>query len=465
MSLLNHLLLYRLAPRVFLICLFYCMFVQKSTAQDIRTKQNVKKIESIEAMYPADSGLYVVGSHIPLMVKALQKRGKETITAGTSNNKIDWEAYAVEVEGGTFKDGLIHVANKRSEIPNVGVKVKVGVIMRPDFKDELTIPIHEISSFKLSYKPSKDPTSYNLQANVRLYNEETITNKTGSFTWDIFDFKVTGGSFKNGVVTLSETDHRNMVNNALGIEAQLIADPTIKNHISIPQEFKNEMVAFYGGRTGRNGRDGVRGNTGKDGKSGGGQGPGGDGSAGGRGQDGSDGGDGEDGENIEVYVALSGSQVNGAPILNVHIKSTTSHKEHFIKVNSESNYLSITASGGWGGSAGRGGDGGPGGSGGGSGSSSYASGKPGPGGDGGDAGRGGNGGDGGDIRVYVDPAAKPYLETIVFRSKGGEGGSNSVGGSGAQGEPRGNSGRSGERGNSGSDGKIEFIDQKVTLDW
>ncbi|MBL6448809.1 hypothetical protein JMN32_21030 [Fulvivirga sp. 29W222] len=465
MSLLNHLLLYRLAPRFFLIYVLYCLLLQQATAQDIRTKKNVKKIESIEAMYPTDSGLYVVGSHVPLIVKAQQKKNKETITTGTSNNKIDWTAYAVEVEGGSFKNGLVHVAPKRSDIPNEGVKVKVGVIMRPEFKDELIIPVHEISSIDLNYTPTQDPLSYTLNLSARLYNEETITSKSSSFSWDILNFTANGGVFKDGIITLSETDHRHMRNNTIGVNAQLVADKAINDTIQIPQDFKNKIVAFYGGRSGRNGRDGRSGNSGKDGKGGGGQGSGRDGSPGSRGQDGGDGDDGGNGENVEVYVSLSGSYVNEVPILNVHIKSTTSHKEHYLKINSDNSYLSIIANGGWGGSGGNGGNGGNGGSGGSSGSSNYTNGKSGNGGDGGNGGHGGDGGDGGNVRVYIDPAAKPYINAITILSKGGEGGSNSAGGNGGQGENRGNSGRQGEKGYAGADGTIEYIDQKVSLDW
>lgn len=434
-------------------------------AQDLRTKHNVKKIISIEAMYPADSGLVVVGSRVPLMVKALQKKNKETITVGTSHTKIDWEAYAVEVEGGYFKDGLIHVAQKRSEIPNEGVKVKVGVILRPEFKDELIIPIHEVSGFTLSYDPTENPLEYALKLNAQLYNNETITNKSYCFSWDLFTISAIGGSFENGIVKLSETDHRGIKNNALVVEAALMADTTVKAKMAVPLDFVPEIIAVYSGKSGRRGKDGSTGKHGKAGESGGGQRPGGDGGPGSRGQNGSHATDGQDAEDLEVYITMSDEVSDGEPILYVHIKSISTRREHFLKVNAKRGKLRIAAIGGYGRDGGGGGVGGSGGSGGGSGSGDYPGGKKGPGGDGGDGGNASHGGDGGDVTVYLDPAAKPYLEVIQILNRGGEGGSRGTGGSGGNGDPSGNSGNHGESGYSGSDGTLEYIDKKVTLDW
>ena len=455
------------------IFIFLLVFnITESSAQadliaKMRTKRNIKQIERIAVTYPEDEGPFVVGSKIPLVITAFLKNDKEIVTNHESSGKISWEAYAVELEGGTFSNGYIQTPNSREEIPAEGIKIKVGIIDKPEIVETTVIPVHEISKFHLTYKPTVEDGEYKLNAKAELFNGLHISEGYMGFSWDLFNIMVEGGKFEDGIVKLSRNDHRKLVNNAIELDASLVANAEIKTHAQIPIDFENKFYAYYGGKNGRDGRDGATGSYGREGENGAGQRAGGDGSNGSRGQNGSAATSGTRGESISVYIALDQSNKD-KKLLKVHIKSYDSNREHFLKIDAERGNLTINTAGGDGGRGGHGGQGGQGGAGGSSGSGSLPSGNAGDSGDGGDGGDGGEGAEAGDIEVYIDPAAKPYLSTIKFTAEGGSGGFGGNAGSGgyAKGNGRaGNSGKSGTKAYAGRDGKIEFHDQKVSLDW
>jgi hypothetical protein len=425
----------------------------------LKDKMMIKKIKTIELRYD-DVYVPLVWTSFDLQVEATLKNGKHIYTGNGTKNNFSWENYNIEVEGGTFspETGKLEITNKDQ------VNISATLIPSPEISNKLSIRPLEVKGISLSHKQGPELGSFLLSAKATLSDNRTISSDNGSLQWEKLDISVAGANFSDGKLTLPEQDYRAIKDDKISLTAKVKGREGISDSLSIPMEYHGKIESYFNGERGRAGRDGKAGSAGKNGSAGSGERAGGDGGNGKRGADGGDGADGRNAEDLELYIELAKNTTNGNDILKVHVKSLSSGRESYLKIDPTKGELDIYAVGGKGGNGGRGGNGGNGGSGGGG----TVSGKAGNGGDGGNGGNGGYGGDGGNVTVFVQPPAKKYMSSINIHNNGGRGGDmGSMGSGGAcpNNCSHGSSGEFGDAGKSGASGSLDIKEEEVEIDW
>jgi hypothetical protein len=210
----------------------------------------------------------------------------------------------------------------------------------------------------------------------------------------------------------------------------LVGHPDVTTELDIPVRYDIAYQANFSGADGMNGIDGFAGLDGSAGMDApppmvdpatglpGTQGPGGRGSDGSRGEDGSNGQDGSPGLDVHIWMRLAGAAGDASaakPLLQVKVSGGA--RQSLFLIDPQGGSLRVSADGGRGGRGGAGGRGGRGGSGG----DGFPAGPSGLDGLTGADGRPGSPGAGGTITVSVDPAAQPYLSTISWSNRNGDG--------------------------------------------
>jgi hypothetical protein len=289
-----------------------------------------------------------------------------------------------------------------------------------------------------------------------------IGTTNGMLPWGKLNVEVKGADFSEGKITLPENDHRLLTDDKISIKVVVKGQEELTCSLDIPVVYDETKALYFNGERGRNGQNGQNGSDGASGKAGSGDRAGGDGGNGLNGSDGSVGGSGSPGENLEINVGIGQNQTTGQTILKVEVKSLSTGKSYFYKIDPLKGKLNIYADGGNGGTGGSGGRGGSGGSGG----SGSVSGKAGNGGHGGNGAQGGDGGNGGQVTIYVHASAKEYLPCITVQNKGGLGGNGGSAGSGGSCPNNCKSGENGKGGNygrNGIEGKVSVFEKEVVF--
>jgi hypothetical protein len=214
------------------------------------------------------------------------------------------------------------------------------------------------------------------------------------------------------------------------VRIALVGHPGVTTELDIPVRYDIAYQANFSGADGMNGIDGFAGLDGSAGMDApppmvdpatglpGTQGPGGRGSDGSRGEDGSNGQDGSPGLDVHIWMRLAGVAGDASaakPLLQVKVSGGA--RQSLFLIDPRGGSLRVSADGGQGGRGGAGGRGGRGGSGG----NGFPAGLSGLDGLPGADGRAGSSGAGGTITVSVDPAAQPYLSTLSWSNRSGDG--------------------------------------------
>jgi hypothetical protein len=231
----------------------------------------------------------------------------------------------------------------------------------------------------------------------------------GKVVFDSFHFDPTRVQVKaSGKVTMPK-DPRLSDGPTPQVHISVVSHPEVVTDLAVPPRYDAQFTADFSGHDGRAGFDGMSGSDGSSGASGSTDlttpAAGGQGGNGSDGQDGSNGWPGDPGPAVRVWMTL---HPGAHPLLEVRVAAAT---EQFFLVDPAGGSLTVRADGGSGGRAGTGGRGGRGGAGG--------AGWP-PGMSGLD-GRNGADGAAGTISVMVDPAANPYLGSLILINKSGAG--------------------------------------------
>lgn len=275
------------------------------------------------------------------------------------------------------------------------------------------------------------------------HEEATTGAGHGKVGWDNYKMVLTGGTAKDGKIRLS-SDPRVTWNKPGRLVVEATDHPGVQWTGEIAVRYD---CALYGGFGGTSGSNGSFGSSGRDGKSAG--------DSGGDAGDGGDGASGNDGQNVDVWV--TGVVGPGERTL-VQAAVRGEGETSYYAFDPATGKLTVSTVGGAGGA------GGPGGAGGDAAKATEDE-KPGHGGDGGRGGCGSYGGNGGDVRLHVDPSARPYLDRILVSLDGGDGGSGGQGGSGGRGSLRGRGGKGGCAGEAGRSGHLQTINEPVAPLW
>jgi hypothetical protein len=210
----------------------------------------------------------------------------------------------------------------------------------------------------------------------------------------------------------------------------LVGHPGVTTELDIPVRYDIAYRANFSGADGMNGMDGLAGLDGSAGMDAplpmadpatglpGTQGPGGRGSDGSRGGDGSNGQDGSPGLDVHIWIRLAAAAGDASaanPLLQVKVSGGA--RQSLFLIDPHGGSLRVSADGGQGGRGGAGGRGGRGGSAG----NGFPPGLSGLDGPPGADGRSGSSGAGGRITVSVDLAAQPYLSTLSWSNRSGDG--------------------------------------------
>jgi uncharacterized membrane protein YgcG len=459
-----------------LIISFFC--IQKNYSI---TRFDWRGYDSIQLTYDT-SALRLPGESFKIGVKVYKKNGKIRETFGYMGGFMSWMRFRVEVAGGNFYLGKIHVNKELYQSKGKWVLIKVYPNRQPKLAKELLLPLHYEEKVELlpDHPYTKAP-GFSFDFKIRATFNNGVQREYKS-TWlrDEFDDYILtgyGGNIRRSTFHI-ENDFRFIKDHLIGIHLQSKRAPGVVFYYQDQLDYRANYKAHF---SGWNGIDGSNGWDGSDGSSG---------TSGGNGGHGGHGGDGSRGPDLAVWADLYFDSLLHIPLLYVVIEVEGSGSEKHYLINPDGGNIKVVTQGGDGGDGGRGGDGGDGGDGRDGNwherkewetDSTYVIVKwqdpgsnGGNGGYGGDGGDGGYGGPGGDIFVYLTDDAALHEDLIVAKSyggwsgSGGFGGSGGYGGEGGDGDPDGSDGAggcSGSSGNSGSSGFSGEIYYYHTDDW
>ncbi|MCH2045889.1 MAG: hypothetical protein MK212_17355, partial [Saprospiraceae bacterium] len=268
---------------------------------------NAKKVKNIKLLYDQNTK-FISGEAVPIGVEAwLNTTGtKIANTKGYAEGDLDWDKYKVEVSGGTFINGKIHIHEDVTKIPNNTVEVKVSLVERPELQSSASFKLSSIASFVLKHNVENGEglaPNIKFKIGIKASLEDGTTTLTKGFLggqkgWESYDVTVKGGEFNKGTITIGYPK-----DNKVYVTAQLKNKPELKKEFELKLDYKIQCTANFAGRYGEHGQNGKRGRDGRKGanysKTGG---NGGHGTNGTDGEDGGRGGDGGDGQNVVAYV-------------------------------------------------------------------------------------------------------------------------------------------------------------------
>jgi hypothetical protein len=388
--------------------------------------------------------LRVPGKSLPIGIISSLNKGASVKTKGYLKGTSGWRRYKLEVTGGSYFNGKIHM--KGNTDYKKGDSIRVDVYTRKWFlgkKDKFLvtqkIPYNYETGIKILTKGAflKAPGNH-VEFGIRtFFNNNSSMDKWAPAGTNLQDFVLA----PDGAHISKSKGDLKIDNNPLKITedkvkliASLAKHPAITDTLQIVLDY----VANYQCDILSNGK----------------------------------------GHDLKATVVTYSDSLIHAKLLSVNVVDNTTSKTYNYLINTQGGSISLSSRGGNGINGNSGSDGfqglsgtsgstttdvqlvtasdgtmstttvtvqGPGGNGG-------------PGGDGGNGGDGGRGYDGGNITVTYSPDAKPYLNLIKAVSipgsggLGGRGGYGGQGGSGGSGNPSGSTGSSGSNGLSGSNG-------------
>ncbi len=97
------------------------------------------RITQIRIIIP-DSLLAYPGASFPVDVIAISSKQKELKTRGLANGFVNWNSYAVTVEGGIFNKGIITL-NADPRKTGSHFKISIRAISKPGLRQELILPV------------------------------------------------------------------------------------------------------------------------------------------------------------------------------------------------------------------------------------------------------------------------------------------------------------------------------------
>ena len=109
-----------------------------------------KKVKSID-ISTILSDVVTLGSTFPIIIKATTDDGKELITEGAGKGKTRWDNYTVNVDGGTFSEGVLTVSDDYKKIKNHKVKFSAFVTSDPSQLKEFELTLNYKSDINFSY--------------------------------------------------------------------------------------------------------------------------------------------------------------------------------------------------------------------------------------------------------------------------------------------------------------------------
>ncbi len=466
-----------------------CMYKSVGGLQHIKKPE---KANSIAIKYDYKT-IYSYGETIPFGIEMIAKR-KVKKTPGYLRGKLSWENFNVEVEGGSFHEGVVYIEEgNKSDVKEVILYVELKG--NTTLNTRKTIPLRNIEEIEIEYDKSNallGPRGKIELGITNVFDNNEITQTEGFLRgdkeWSLYSVEVEGGTYREGEIIIGFPE-----NHKVKVIASLLSNPTLKTELTIPLDYKGKYSAYYDGKSGRHGRRGNNGFWGQKGRkfsSVGGD--GGQGRNGGHGENGRVGENGMDGEAVDVYVSAEENKELGITIVSVLSIGKYSGRKSVAKFTPEGGSYLIYARGGHGGHGGDGGIGGRGGDGGRGddvkkvthkdGTTTETCGVGGNGGfsgHGGDGGDGGIGGKGGTITFHIDESASAYQYLIRYDVSGGRGGDAGMAGysenPGQGGKGGCSNGRDGRRGRTGMRGFRApdgykgptpiYIKEPVKIDW
>ncbi len=117
--------------------------VQKNKKKKLERANTLegKKVQSLAISYAGDNNGQTFGSIFNMIIKAGLDNGKELTTIGAGNGLTSWSDYLIEVEGGTFENGVLTISRDMKAIPNNKVTLKASVKSDPSVSQSLQIPL------------------------------------------------------------------------------------------------------------------------------------------------------------------------------------------------------------------------------------------------------------------------------------------------------------------------------------
>lgn len=424
-----------------------------------------ERIDSFKISYDEEA-LKLPGENFKLLVTVFYKNGKIRTSDDESIFNFLWNRFTVEVNGGEFAFGRVHI-NMRL-LPSKGKYIAINVYPNksPEMAKHLLLPLNFETDVRLIPvgKIVKAPGygfKFQIESTYNNGKQRTYSYSRNNRLSDYFNIAVNGGELRKGKFVINK-DFRTINKHQVYISVIALNNTNCLCDFQMQLDYKADYHFALSGSSGRRGFDGSDGSDGSCGQNGG------------NGSCGQNGGWGERGPDIEVWADLYYDSILETQLLYIYARDMWKGSENYYLINPEGGRFFVSSTGGSGGRGGSGGDGGDGGKG--------ADGQRhtkevavndsttetityydrgqngGSGGSGAYGGCGGNGGDGGNIYIYLTNDASACTNLIIADSSGGwsgnggSGGSGGSGGNGGSGSPSGSSGHSGSSGCSGRSG-------------
>ena len=283
----------------------------------------------------------------------------------------------------------------------IGIAIQTFSQSKEDRKIEKLFNKDHVSGVELEIVDTARTFNIEIPIKILLKTNKKQISLIGPIILNHFDFILNGAILTNdGRIKVDNADI--LDNHALEIVAISKFNSTIKDNCIIVFDYKGTLeIDFSGenGENGKNGKDGKKAPLGKPSEVGG---------------KGFDGNHGKNGNNIDVYIDLINDNYLNQKLLNIKIIKTNTGEGFTYLADPDSSQIIIKSCGGIGGNGGSGGIGGDGFD------ITRGTGWGGYGGMGGNGGNGGDGGNAGNITIFINQAAKKYLNLFKFINRGGK---------------------------------------------
>lgn len=155
-------------------------FTRINPYNDFTTDQLSKyEVSNIKIIIP-DSLVIFPGTRFPIGVIAETSFRKKLATRGLCKGYVNWNSYAVQVEGGKFENGEI-VVSSNPLIAKHFLKISVTPFYYPELKQEMELPISYKTNFVANCKGQNGLAGYNGLSGAELHQMDT------AHIWKSFD--------------------------------------------------------------------------------------------------------------------------------------------------------------------------------------------------------------------------------------------------------------------------------------
>ena len=100
-----------------------------------------KNVKELQLSYLNENVTHTLGSSYSMIIKAVLENGKELVTEGGGKGYTTWNNYSIEVEGGSFTNGILTVSGNPKNIKDHKVIFKASSVSDPTIKKELEIAL------------------------------------------------------------------------------------------------------------------------------------------------------------------------------------------------------------------------------------------------------------------------------------------------------------------------------------